>query len=100
MHLPALANLPSDLGQLRMARVAVAWSMGDHRIGRRDVLKGMALVAGLSPGRLSTFVTPFSLARQAITGRRFATVIAIFCQTPFQLVQAFCQLGDLLARLC
>src|SRR5258708_33764666 len=84
VDLPALFELPGDLGQLAVAYVAGAWSMGDDLVWSRDLRHRMALVTALGPSRFPTLFARGRLTGKAIAGRRFATVVAIFGQPPFQ----------------
>jgi hypothetical protein len=87
VDLSALFDLPCDLSQLAAARFAVHWPMRDDLIGLLPLLQRMSEVPWL-PSRRLPFLLRFQLAFQAIARRWLATVVAIFRQTPFQLVIA------------
>src|SRR5258706_2213020 len=101
MDLAALLDLPWHPLQRLLAMGAQLWTMQQHLIRGCRLHQRASGMTCLPSCLLATrFALAARLACWSITGRRFATVMAIFCQTPFHLVQAVCELGDLLARLC
>src|ERR1700730_2524756 len=82
MNLPMFFDLPHDLSQLALTRFALAWSMRDDLIGSRNLLQGVPLMAGLSPGRLAALLAGLRFTRETIAGRRLTAVMAIFRLPP------------------
>jgi hypothetical protein len=89
MQLTALFDHACFLPQIELARFAVRGTMRDHGIWSLDLEEGFSLVTWLSTRWFSTRVTLLSwLAPQAIAGRGFTAVVAIFRYPSFQLFNA------------
>jgi|SRR6266700_4308578 len=101
MYLSAFLDLPGDALQRLLAVGADQWAMSHHLIRIGYLHQGASSMPRLPSRLLLTAVTLAPrLSPWAITRRRFAAVVAVFGQLPFHPLQSFCQVGDLLVRLC
>src|SRR6266567_4867578 len=99
MHLSAFLELPGDALQWLLAVGTDQRAMSQHLIRIGHLHQGASCMPWLPSRRLLALVTLAPrLSPWTITRRRFAAVVAVFGQLSFHLLQAFCQLGDLLVR--
>jgi hypothetical protein len=100
MDLATLLDLPWHPMPRLLTVGAPPWTMQQHLIGAGSLHQR---ASGMTCLPSCLLATRFALAARpacwSITGRRFAPVMTLFCQTPFHLVQVVCELGDLLMRL-
>src|SRR5260370_31804707 len=81
MDLPTFFDLPHHRSQCAMARLAMTGAMDHHPVRCLHPLKGVSCVTCLPSFCFAARWTFFPLAFEAITRRRLATVVTIFCQS-------------------
>src|SRR5258708_21957986 len=82
LDLPTLFDLPSNCSQFVRARLAMTGAMDYHLIGLLLHPKHVSRVACLPSRGFAACWTFLPFAFEAITRRRFATVMTIFGQSP------------------
>jgi hypothetical protein len=100
-HLPPLQTRSGNPLEAGLTVSTPLWTQDDDFVRGFDKTKRSALMACLSSCFLATGLaqTPSPLLGIPIGGRGFTTVVAIFGQTPFQLMHLLAELFHLLAEL-